>query len=278
MAQWCKANLSDQYEIVCVFANTGKEREETLVFADQCDKYFDLNLVWIEAITNPQKGKGVRAKVVDFNTADRYGGPFEQFIKKHGIPNQAVPQCSRELKAYAISSYLRDQLGWTTYYTAIGIRADEPARLNWEYAKKKKIIYPLATMIHTVKAQINRFWLSMPFDLELKGYEGNCDFCWKKSQRKLMTIARENPNILNWWKEMEIKYEEFIPESRSHNPKIKPPIRFFRDHQSTDDILEESRFDFVLAKDDSHDIDGQQLIWDDHLDSNLGCTESCEAF
>lgn len=37
MAKICKDELSDKYEIVFVFANTGEEDERTLRFVDRCD-------------------------------------------------------------------------------------------------------------------------------------------------------------------------------------------------------------------------------------------------
>jgi len=277
MTKWCIEKLSDKYEILVVFANTGKERVETLDFIKKCDDYFGFNVVWVEAVTNMNHGVGVTAKIVDYETASRNGEPFEAHIAKHGMPNQSSPHCSRDLKAYAIKALLKD-IGWKKYYTAIGIRADEPSRLNFKKAKKERIIYPLATMIHTTKSNINYFWSKQPFDLTIKSYEGNCDLCWKKSYRKLMTIAIENPQLTDWWRQMEQKYENYIPKSRSENELIKLPIRFFRENQTIDDLIEESKFDFNLATDESKIIDNQMSMWDEHLDQNFGCVESCEPF
>lgn len=38
MTKWILDNLSNQYEMIVVYANTGKEREETLQFVNECDK------------------------------------------------------------------------------------------------------------------------------------------------------------------------------------------------------------------------------------------------
>ncbi|GJQ04626.1 phosphoadenosine phosphosulfate reductase domain-containing protein [Capnocytophaga canimorsus] len=52
MAVFCKERYKND-NLLFVFVNTGKERSETLDFVNQCDKYFNLNLVWLEAdITN----------------------------------------------------------------------------------------------------------------------------------------------------------------------------------------------------------------------------------
>lgn len=78
----------------------------------------------------------------------------------------------------------------------------------------------------------------MDFDLGLKDYEGNCDCCWKKSFRKLMTISIENPEYFNWWLEMEAKYgtsEEYT---------------FFRENKSGLDIIEMAKNPFKRAVDE----------------------------
>jgi hypothetical protein len=289
MAKKMKDHYSEVYEMIFVFTNTGKELEKTLEFADKCDKEFGLNLVWIEAVTNPQHGKGVSAKVVSFETASRNGEPFEQMIAKHGIPNKARSVCSRELKTYAMRAYCR-QIGWKKYYTAIGIRADEADRMN-PYAKDERLIYPLIRMFPTTKSDVALFWSKMPFDLEIKTYEGNCDLCWKKSNRKLLTLLLENTNLADWWRNMEEKYGNYVPDTQKHNTKIKLPNRFFRNNLSVDELIEMSKKPFVLAVDESKDIDmwkQQSLfttdengfaIWKDYeMDSSNGCEESCEAF
>lgn len=289
MAKKIKDYLQDRYEMLFVFANTGKEREETLVFADRCDKYFNLNLVWIEAVTDMKNGNGVSAKVVSFDSAARNGEPFDSMIAKHGIPNTEKPICSRELKTYAIKAYCR-QIGWKGYYTAIGIRTDEIDRMS-SCAKKERIIYPLISMFPTKKTDVNEFWLKQPFDLEIKSYEGNCDLCWKKSLRKLMTIAKENPKLCDWWQSMESKYENFIPESQKHNTNIQLPNRFFRNRLSISQIKELSAAPFLIARDESKDIEkwkqvnlfelnefGLMQLKDYEMDTSNGCEESCEAF
>lgn len=278
MTQWLINNCRDQYDFIIVFANTGKEREETLKFINQCDKHFGFNVVWVEAITNPIRGKGVRAKVVTFETASRNGEPYEAMIAKHGIPSKNSPHCTRELKKYAINAYARS-IGWRPkdYITAIGIRTDEADRI-----KKGPFLYPLLKLCPMDKQAINTFWSEMPFDLQLKGYEGNCNKCFKKSLRKLMTIEfdeRKNGNHDDWWADMEDKYGDFIPESKK-NGKIIPPLRFYRGNFSIRDIEDASLRDFNHAVDDSKTTQqrlpfGTKLLY---IDEANGCSESCEVF
>lgn len=276
MTEWCLNNLKYEYDMVVVCANTGEEHEESLIFADQCDRYFGWNMVYVECITNPLNGVGATAKVVTFETASRNGEPFEQMIAKYGIPNPSFPHCSRELKEQTIRAYLRDSLEWKYYYTAIGIRIDEPSRLNWEKAKERKLIYPLATHIRMTKPKINHFWSSMPFRLNIKSYEGNCKWCWKKGKRKLMTLALEHPEIFDFPKKMEEKYGDFVPETREAEYEL--PIRFFRHNESVEDIFEDAKFPFRKAIDERMNNAIQIDLWDKELDEHSGCSESCEAF
>jgi hypothetical protein len=279
MTKWIIDNWSNKYKIMVVFANTGKEYEETLEFVDECDKHFGFNCIWVEAITNPINGNGVTAKVVDFKTASRNGEPFESMIAKHGIPNVGNPNCTRELKTNAIRAYAKS-IGWKKYYTAIGIRVDEIDRISNERIAKK-LIYPLVSDIPTTKNDINKFWRDQPFDLRLNTYQGNCDLCFKKSYRKLMTIVKENQETAIWWAEMERKYSSFIPDSKKHNPLIVPPINFFRQNKSIYEIIEMAKQPFDPAVDESqYKPEYKQLSLYDlyELDVNNGCEESCEVF
>ena len=176
MAQWILNNKKDEFEIICVFANTGQENEETLDFVEKCDKEFNLNLVWVEAVVNPKFGEGVRHRIVDYKTASRNGQPFEDLISKMGMPNQSAPFCTRDLKLNPIKSYLRS-IKWKNYWTAIGIRADEFDRIN-PNRLKERIYYPLVSDIQMTKPMVNFWWNQQPFRLNLKGYQGNvCFYC-----------------------------------------------------------------------------------------------------
>jgi len=199
MAKFLKERYPDR-QMLFVFANTGKEREETLVFVDKCDKEFDLNLVWLEADVNEEKGKGTVYKIVNFETASRNGEPFEAVIKKYGLPSKLYRHCTRELKENPIHKYAKEILG-SDYLTALGIRADEKHRLK----TNSKNIYPLAE-IGVDEVFIRNWWKRQSFDLELKDYEGNCDLCFLKSTRKKLTLISENPNVADWWNDMEQKY------------------------------------------------------------------------
>lgn len=199
MAKFLKERYPSR-EMLFVFANTGKEKEETLIFVNKCDVEFGLNLVWLEADVNEEKGKGTTYKIITFETASRNGEPFEAVIKKYGLPSKLYRHCTRELKENPIHKYAKEILG-SDYLTALGIRADEKHRLKSDSKK----IYPLAEM-NIDEAFIRGWWKRQSFDLELKDYEGNCDLCFLKSTRKKLTLISENEKVADWWNEMEVKY------------------------------------------------------------------------
>lgn len=270
LAYMCNEMMSEVYDIVNVMANTGKEDPRSLKFAQQCDEYFGLNLVMVEAVINPQKGKGTRHKVVTFETCSRNGEPFEEGIKKYGIPSADNKWCTRELKLAAINSYVKNELGWRDYYTEVGIRADGIDRVSAE-KEKFKLIYPLVEWDVTSKER-NAFWDSMPFKLELKAYEGNCDFCFEKTLRKLMTVAKDRPEAAEWWEEMASKYGHLkINGKPSYNDRIDSRGRrdFFREHLSAEEIVK------MATERDFEPFIDEYKHHDPKLDTGGGCDSGC---
>jgi len=274
MTKWLLDNKHSEYdEIIVTFANTGQEREETLEFVDRCDKEFGFGLVWLEAVVNPELGKGTRHRIVDFKKASRNGEPFEGFIKKHGIPNQAFPKCTDELKLCPMRSYIRS-LGWKNkhYQTAIGIRSDEMDRVSAKFVEQR-LYYPLCWDVKMSKESIAHWWEQQSFNLNLKEHEGNCSWCWKKSKRKLLTLAQDMPELFEFPARMEVTYGKAGAMHRK-NPDKEARV-FFRKHQSTQDILSESKLPFERF------IEEQQLQikgFDYDMDAAGGCSESCEVY
>lgn len=272
MAQWIQKHLEDtKYKnVVYVFANTGLENEETLQFIKKCDDYFGFRTKWIQARTRIGR-KSTSYWHVDFETAARNGEPFEEIIQKYGIPNQAMPHCTRELKQNPIKHFAKDYFGGEKYHTAIGIRSDEADRMNAK-AKENGFIYPLINrdMIPATKPMVNFFWKQMPFRLNLKGYQGNCTTCWKKSDKKLFTIANENPRAFEFMKRMEEKYG-FIGAEFSKDYEGKRERTFFRGNRSAEQILEQAKSFDGIVKDDSIEYNFQ-------TDVDLIGGESCEVF
>ena len=99
----------DEKEIIVTFANTGCEHPDTLRFINDCDKEWNFNVVWIEAVVTHEKNVGIKSKVVNYETAARNGEPFREYIKKYGIPNRSYPQCTGRLKTEPMRHYLKTQ-------------------------------------------------------------------------------------------------------------------------------------------------------------------------
>lgn len=281
MAQWLLKNKKEEYEMCFIFANTGEENEETLTFIERCDKEWGLNVVWVECLVNQEMGKGTTHKVVNYKSASRKGQPFEAVISKYGIPNQMFPHCNREMKLRPIHSYIKNELKWEHYYTAIGIRYDEVDRMVADRSIYN-IVYPLIEDIKMTKPKINYWWSKQPFRLNLKGYQGNCKTCWKKSKKNLCKIANENPNHFDFMRSMELKYSYFTPEGRKEvldENGNKAPIHFFRGNLSVEDIFELSKHINGNVVDSSAQINYQLDIFDlmdesEHCDILTGCGDN----
>lgn len=197
--------FAEREKVVC-FANTGKEFPATLDFVNECDKRWNLNVVWLEAEVHQEKGVGTTHKIVTHDTASRNGEPFEAMIRKYGIPNKQYPHCTRELKQMPIRKYMKS-LGYKEWITALGIRSDEPHRLSrGNDSNLKYPFFPLVDIIQVDEAFIRGWWDRQDFDLDLKDYQSNCDLCWKKSKRKRLTLIEEDVTVADWWLKMEEKY------------------------------------------------------------------------
>lgn len=285
LAKYIKENPKYK-KCIFVFMNTGKEREETLKFANKCDKEFGLNLVWLEAVINNKKGKGTTYREVTFETASRNGEPFEAMLKKYPLPNNKASNCTRELKQRPIDSYLKDLLELDAFKKfAINkkskIRNNYYNSFNWKKgslykyflkhkikseieiikvvgiradeahrksvnAEFEKVIYPLCDEIKVDSKFIRNWWEKQSFDLQLKDYEGNCDLCFKKSLKKRLTIIKENPKVADWWLEMENKY------SSEEIPRFD-----LRTNKSIEELIELSKLPFTRAE-DLHELSKKQ--------------------
>jgi 3'-phosphoadenosine 5'-phosphosulfate sulfotransferase (PAPS reductase)/FAD synthetase len=265
MCDFLLQNYSDVYDFHFVFANTGREHEETLIFVERCDKLFNLNLIWLEGITSPIHNVGMKHKFVNFETASRNGEPFEQLISVEGIPNISRQKCSDYLKTQTIRSWMREvglcRRGWSAK-TALGMRADEPERASMEKESTKRynLVYPLCHWGGFDKQDVNDFWDEMPFKLNIPPHYGNCLTCFKKSNTKLLLIAHEHPEWFSWNKKMELQYGMV---------KAKEGHAWWRGKQNTDGLIASAKLQ-----------DHQMLIYLTKTDEDGadGCGATCEAF
>jgi hypothetical protein len=257
MTKW----LLDRYDhskCVVLFANTGREDPRTLDFVHKCDSELGFGTVWLEAVIHPGDGNGTTHHVVTYETATRRTvdgpSPYEEMVKKYGIPNVAFPHCTRELKLRPMHSYLRS-LGHNpaTIPTAIGIRADELRRVK----NAANILYVLIDPEAVDKQDVLGWWSDAPFDLDIEEFEGNCGGCFKKSYAKHFAQLDKDPSVYEWTDRIEKTY--------AHAGAGTGPRVFFRGNLSTEQLIQ-------LRRSVNDGIDPARLVADG------GCTESCELY
>lgn len=196
-------------DVQVAFANTGKEREETLRFVHECGSRWGVKVNWIE-----RSADGGLTQV-GYNSASRNGEPFHTLIRqKQRLPNWKERWCTEHLKVRPLFA-LAQSFGWETgsYLEVVGLRNDEGHRIlrGLERAENegRRMSYPLAKA-KVVKAGVTEFWASQDFDLGLQSYEGNCDFCFLKGRGIRKRIIRDGKVSPSWWIEQESERDQFF--------------------------------------------------------------------
>lgn len=224
--------LESVREPLIVFSNTGLEHERTLEFVRDIQLNWGVYVWWVEAVIDSTQGIGTTYRIVDFDSASRNGEPFRALCAKYGLPNKSYKHCNRELKIEPIHKfacdYFNSRFKYQNYSTAIGLRVDEIDRIDKKY-KKKNFLYPLIGQYPATKEDVANFWSKQSFTLELPEHYGNCVTCFKKSDRKLITIARENPSYFNHFIEYEALYSSVKAPSK--------PRMIFRGNKTVGDLF-----------------------------------------
>lgn len=211
-------------DVHVTFANTGKEREETLRFVHECSVRWGVPIRWLE--WRDREGRKTpaaeRFEEVGYNSASRQGEPFKALIqRKRYLPNAVTRFCTAELKIDTMKQFMLAH-GYARWTNVVGLRHDEGHRLLKQYARndlgnERWISYmPLDKARVTKREHVMPFWLGenidprnlvapLPqgFDLGLRDYEGNCDGCMLKGFGVLSYQERERPGYLDGWIEME---------------------------------------------------------------------------
>ena len=212
-------------DVFVCFANTGKEREETLEFVRECGERWRVPIVWLEVAKHETPAK--RFKVVDFETASRNGEPFDLVISNHNkmVPTPLIRYCTIEMKIQPITRYLKS-IGITEWTSFLGIRKDEErraAKINGSASptKGEERFLPLHRADVT-REEVLAFWESQPFDLHLPVFNGetihgNCDLCFLKGKDKKIQIIKDRPEVADWW----IKKEKEMGGSFSKNYTVE---------------------------------------------------------
>ncbi len=207
-------------DVHVTFANTGKEREETLRFVHECGTRWGVKVHWLERLP------GGSFTEVGYNSASRGGEPFEALIaEKKYLPNAVTRFCTVELKIRPMRDFAI-VAGFERWNNIIGLRYDEGLRVmkalerNDSGKERFKAVMPMSRAHATKRGHVFPFWFGksiMPpipaaiedlpqgFDLGLDDYEGNCDLCFLKSKGARKRIIRDRPGSVNWWKAQEAR-------------------------------------------------------------------------
>lgn len=206
---------------VC-FANTGKEREETLRFVHECGSRWGVTIHWLEWLSRLKRVPvAERFERVGFNSASRDGKPLAAIIaSKKTTPNAMRRFCTEHGKLQILADFMEAQ-GHERWLNVVGLRADEMRRVSKGQSRNDEGGTPWTSAWPLFKAGVRsegvwRFWLGentdpknltapLPqgFDLGLYPYEGNCDGCFLKARAVLIHQERERPGYLDWWSKQE---------------------------------------------------------------------------
>ncbi len=255
MSIWLKQNMADVFDMRFVFANTGWEHPDTLRFVNEVDTRYGLEVTWVESVPRREQKKSSGHRVVTYATASRNGEPFESVVAAYGLPNHTYSHCTRELKLNPINDYF-SSIGWAGTKTAIGIRADEQRRVS-KRAAVAGIVYPLVHMIPTDKQDVLAFFEEFDWDLRIPEHQGNCIGCFKKSDKKLLTLYREDTGNFAFPVRLDQLYRNVGPNN------VPGPRKMYRGFRSASDLV---------AEFSSAPMNYQPSI------SDGGCSESCEVY
>ncbi len=259
------------HNIINVMANTSKERIESLEFMNKCDKHFDLDLVWIEAEFH-ESGIGVTPKIVTYDNLKTKGEVFESGIKKLGIPSKVNKWCNRDMKLEPLKKYADNIFGKKNYSIAVGLRIDEIDRVRKDY-NDNNVFYPLMDRKVNSKDR-NKFWADQPIQITIPAFKGNCDICFEKSNRKNMTILKEEPRYGDWWQEMIDKYgTTYKYNSPSYNDLLDANgvMTFHREYKTIKDLVKMAEQPFSKATD-------EYIYENDLFDQEGECGAGCVVF
>lgn len=214
---------------IILFANTGKERDETLDFVERISETRKVKIIWVEycrkQLTHDEidclktdrmkkywraQGTGHWFKLVTHETAARHNqpGPFDELLAWASVlPNPRSRICTAELKVRSMLRYLWS-LRIYKFVNYIGFRSDEVERAL-ELVKSNRtpdvtFRFPLCEA-KTTEQDVLDYWKGRPEDLQLEPYEGNCHLCFLKRADVKRRLIAEHPDKWQWWADQEVK-------------------------------------------------------------------------
>jgi len=168
-----------------------KPTEDDIVLFTDTQREHPLTYKFIDDF---EKNEGIKV------TRISYDGGFDAYVRKvKFLPNQAMRICTSELKIKTAKRYLRS-IGIQTFESYIGFRADEERRVKGYTQFHKKVIpkFPLYEQGIT-KADVQQYWLSKPYTLDVPPILGNCDLCFLKGKNAIISILQHYPELADKW-------------------------------------------------------------------------------
>lgn len=249
-----------------IFMDTGAEHPMTYRFVRDVVKFWDLPLTVLRVKINPELGKGNDYEVftpADIQTAKMPAyKPFIDMMEKYGTPYIGGAFCTDRMKTQPFTKYCNDTYGRGNYETWLGIRDDEPKRLNRNIKNRKY----LADISDFDKEDVIDWWKEQPFDLLLDGeHLGNCTFCIKKSVNKIALAARDEVGAAK-----QMGYYINSKKTRVVESRTSPSNVMFRGRNSLESII--AKFSDFGRDEIKNTIQSMKKV------ESGSCSESCEAF
>jgi hypothetical protein len=244
-----------------VYMDTGAEHPKTYEFIKQVDKEFGLNLICLRTKFNMELGKANGYEVIDVNDCKHDMKPWKDMLQKYGTPyNPGGAFCTDRMKLVPYKKYLDQKYGRDGYITYLGIREDEPKRLN-----PRKGIEFMASISDFDKQDVLDWWNGQSFNLEIDEHLGNCVFCIKKGINKVALAIKDEP-------ELALMYKDTLESGsvRTVEKRKSPSLEMYRGRQSFGQII-------ATFKDASRDEIASSLRGAKRFDTG-SCSESCEVF
>jgi 3'-phosphoadenosine 5'-phosphosulfate sulfotransferase (PAPS reductase)/FAD synthetase len=203
--------LSDRCKVI--FTNTGREMPQTLDFVQEVSNRWSVSITWLEYRAGLYGNEAIHSFTeVSRATASTDGEPFVAVMQYFGYPpNREADFCSHELKTRTARRWCVEVLCWKNWTTALGIRSDEKGRVLKEQPRERYTVWYPLNDAKVTRRTVSTFWERQPFDLNLQNINGvtplgNCDGCFKKSERKRAALARDFPDRAAFWAEQEARF------------------------------------------------------------------------
>lgn len=251
LAHIIEANRGLPDGAIVTFQNTGFELPETLDFVHDFERHFSIPVTWLEHDLSSE----TKVSVIDYEKADRAGKPMIELFstpiirkdKSFGLrplPNPVQRVCSASLKTKTSHRYVRQHLGWpNAYWSVIGYRADEEGRVTRRKKQEERYIkscpeggwgvFPMFNAGAT-SDDVLSFWDQAPFNLGIESWQGNCDFCFMKSEWKIKEMMVAHPDRVQPW----LDFEASVRDQSN---------RFRKDRRSLQELWDEVRHGIMVA-------------------------------